>query len=1009
MDSLPFLIIEFINNHFYLCALFDSGCLPYAVFSEKIVLNRNLPRIPVKQRILKLAKDEKNCFIIEFITYATLDINGRKERLWGYVIPGLHYDLILGKSWAERNKAIYKAEEHLLVIGQGHQQVQVYESGWTNCNPKLDKTLYIKQAKLVSALVFSAYTKTARLSNSNLLLASVTIADINKALEKLDKLREKPTLTSIHRMLPQQLYGFEDLFLDDNSDELPPHRPGHDMSINLELDENKSEKQPPYGPLYEMSREELLVLRKTLADLLDKGWIRASASAASSPVLFARKPSGGLRLCVDYRGLNSITKKDRYPLPLIRETLRQLAKARYFTKLDVRSAFHRLRIKEGDEWKTAFRTRQGLFEWLVCPFGLCGAPAAFQRFINNALRQFLDVFCSAYIDDVIVYSDGNLEDHYEKVRQVLDALKTAGLRLDLDKCDFATNEIKYLGFIIEAGNGVKVDPDKVKAITNWEEPESVSAVRSFLGFANFYREFIHNFSAICEPLNNLTKNGAPWKWENMHSKSFNCLKELLATAPILAMFDPEAETILEADSSGYAIGSVVSQVDKKGRLRPVGFFSRKLTPAEANYEIHDKELLSIIATIRHFRGELKSLGRPFVVLSDHRNLRYFMKTRQLSERQVRWAEELASFDFNIKFRPGTDSSKPDILSRKDELRPKSADDERIKKREIQLLKERWLSPVKDSDELKHSLCISVVRTRSQNTSKEKHNIIQTENTGCLKTPMPITEPTGKDIFDDIELQKIWNKAIKKDLDFKTLYNSVKNNDRSLPLSFSSSIQMPDFNIDERQALTYRGALWIPDWEPLRTALIQRVHDSHVTGHPGRDVTLAILTRSFFWPQQYKDVKRFVRNCHVCGRSKVWHQSIQEFLWPLPMPERFHSEIAIDFMTDLPQTNKNEKFLMVIHDRLLGGATLEAMESMEAEECAERFVACHWRYHGFPNSITSDRGSNWVGCFWKRLCKLVGIQQRLSTAFHPQTDGGTERINQEVLTYLRAYISYAQKN
>ena len=153
----------------------------------------------------------------------------------------------------------------------------------------------------------------------------------------------------------------------------------------------------------------------------------------------------------------------------------------------------------------------------------------------------------------------------------------------------------------------------------------------------------------------------------------------------------------------------------------------------------------------------------------------------------------------------------------------------------------------------------------------------------------------------------------------------------------------------------------------------------------------------------------MRNCHVCGRSKAWRQSSRGLLRPLPVPERFHSELAIDFMTNLPITDKNERFLMVIHNRLLGSATLEAMDTMEAEACADRFVLSHWRHHGFPNSLTSDCGSNWAGHFWKRLCQRVGIQQRLSTAFRPQTDGGTERMNQEVLTYLRAYISYAQDN
>ncbi|KAI1002903.1 hypothetical protein K3495_g5301 [Podosphaera aphanis] len=237
-----------------------------------------------------------------------------------------------------------------------------------------------------------------------------------------------------------------------------------------------------------MSRDELLVLRKTPTDLLDKGWIRASNSPGSAPVLFVKKPGGGLRFCVDYRALNAITRQDRYPLPLFRETLRNIAKARYFTKVDVRAAFHRLRIKEGDEWKTAFRTRFGLFEWLVTPFGLVGAPATFQRYINSTLDYFLDQFCSAYMDDVLIYSDSSRNNHLNKVRLVLERLGKAGLKLDIEKYEFAVQEIKYLGFVIIAGQGVKVDRSKVEAIKAQEAPTSVKGVRSFIGFANFYRD-----------------------------------------------------------------------------------------------------------------------------------------------------------------------------------------------------------------------------------------------------------------------------------------------------------------------------------------------------------------------------------------------------------------------------------------------------------------------------------------------------------------------------------------
>lgn len=209
------------------------------------------------------------------------------------------------------------------------------------------------------------------------------------------------------------------------SEDLPPLRGNLDHAINLRQEDNKP-MTPPWGPLYSMSREELLVLQNTLSDLLRKGWIRHSSSAAAAPVLFAKKPNGGLRFCVDYRGLNAITVPDRYALSLFKETLRQLSKARFFTKLEVKSAFHRIRVREGDEWLTAFRYKLGLFEWLVTPFGLANAPATFQWYINKQLHEHLDLDATAYMDDISIYTDGSKDAHWRTVRSILEKLKNAG-------------------------------------------------------------------------------------------------------------------------------------------------------------------------------------------------------------------------------------------------------------------------------------------------------------------------------------------------------------------------------------------------------------------------------------------------------------------------------------------------------------------------------------------------------------------------------------------------------
>ncbi|KAI0994244.1 hypothetical protein K3495_g13938 [Podosphaera aphanis] len=404
----------------------------------------------------------------------------------------------------------------------------------------IEKSMSMPNIMCLSAGVFPATIRRAnKVNNEASRIFSVTLADIQKALAP-----EKRSPASLQK-LPPQYKKFSDLFKRELIDKLPPHRSASDNEIRLETN-----KEIPWGPLYGMSRDEVLVLRKTLTELLHKNYIRASSSPAGAPVLFVKKPGGGLRFCVDYRALNSISKADRYPLPLIKEKLARLSKAKWFTKLDVRAAFHKLRIKEGDECKTAFRTRFGLFEWLVMPFGLNGAPASFQRYINNTLGEYLDDFCSAYVDDVLVYTDGSLEDHERYVNLVLEKLQKAGLGLDIDKCEFSVKKTKYLGFIISAEgpkSSVRMDPAKVKAISEWEPPTSIKGLRSFLGFANFYRRFIREFSKICAPLTALTGKGTPWKWGPEHNESFETLKKKFISEPALAQWDLDRETMLEAD------------------------------------------------------------------------------------------------------------------------------------------------------------------------------------------------------------------------------------------------------------------------------------------------------------------------------------------------------------------------------------------------------------------------------------------------------------------------------
>ena len=295
-------------------------------------------------------------------------------------------------------------------------------------------------------------------------------------------------------------------------------------------------------------------------------------------------------------------------------------------------------------------------------------PATFQRYINYTLREYLDEFVSAYLDDTLIYTDGSLEDHRHKVKLVLKRLQEAGLQLDIDKCEFECKSVKYLGFLIEVGKGFRMDPEKVTAIQSWEAPRTVKGVRSFLGFANYYRLFIPDFADIARPLTDLTKKGQPFNWDNKAQQAFEELKRHFISDPILAAFDPDRETVLETDASNWATGGVLSQYDDNGDLRPCAYFSKKNLPAECNYDIHDKELLAVIRCLEEWDAELRSV-KPFTILTDHKNLEHFMKARRLNERQMRWAEILARYCFNFSYRPGTLASRPDALSRREQDMP----------------------------------------------------------------------------------------------------------------------------------------------------------------------------------------------------------------------------------------------------------------------------------------------------------------------------------------------------
>ncbi|KAK3509828.1 hypothetical protein QTP70_012502 [Hemibagrus guttatus] len=431
--------------------------------------------------------------------------------------------------------------------------------------------------------------------------------------------------------VPIQYHHLKAVFSKKKATSLPPHRP-YDCAI--ELLPGTCPPQRPY--ILIVPPPECTAMDKYINESLAAGIIRPSTSPAGAGFFFVSKKDGGLRPCIDYRGLNKITLRNRYPLPLMATAFEILQEASIFTKLDLRNAYHLVRIRQGDEWKTAFNTPTGHYEYLVMPFGLTNAPAVFQALINDILRDMLDQFVFVYLDDILIFSS-SLQEHVIHVSKVLRRL--------LD-------------------NHLYVKPEKFQAVVDWPSPSSVKEVQRFLGFANFYRKFIRNFSSVAAPLSALTKgNTAGFHWGPEAELAFNKLKCRFTSAPILILPNPEIPFTVEVDASDVGVGAVLSQRGADNKLHPCAFLSHRLTPTERNYHVGDRELLAVKLALEEWRHWLEGAKHPFQVLTDHKNLEYIQQAKRLNPRQACWSLFFNRFQFILSYCPGSKNLKPDALSR----------------------------------------------------------------------------------------------------------------------------------------------------------------------------------------------------------------------------------------------------------------------------------------------------------------------------------------------------------
>ncbi|XP_027178078.1 uncharacterized protein LOC113777243 [Coffea eugenioides] len=447
---------------------------------------------------------------------------------------------------------------------------------------------------------------------------------INTPADKL-KIEDIPLVSEYPDVFPDELVN------------LPPERE-IEFEVNLCPGASPISKTP-----YRMAPAELKELKLQLQDLLERGFIHESGSPWGAPVLFVKKKDGTLRLCIDYRGLNNVTIKNKYPLPHIDELFDQLQGAEVFSKLDLRQGYYQLLIRKEDVPKTAFNSRYGHYEFAVMPFGLTNAPAAFMDLMHRIFKPYLDRFVVVFIDDILVYSKTR-EEHEKHLKEVLQTLREHQLYAKFSKCEFWLERVAFLGHVISK-EGIAVDPAKVEAVTEWKRPDNPTEIRNFLGLAGYYRRFIKDFSKLASPLTDLTKKGGRFLWSDKCETSFQELKRRLTMAPILALPNgPDGFTVY-TDASKEGLGCVLMQ-----HHNVIAYASRKLKIHEQNYPIHDLELAAVVFALKKWRHYL--YGVTFEVYSDHKSLRYLFSQKELNMRQRRWMEFLEDYDYTINYHPG---------------------------------------------------------------------------------------------------------------------------------------------------------------------------------------------------------------------------------------------------------------------------------------------------------------------------------------------------------------------
>ena len=756
-------------------------------------------------------------------------------------------------------------------------------------------------------------------------------------------------------------------------------------------------------------------LRELLKGMLDTGVITESSSPWAAPVVLVRKKDGSWRFCVDYRKLNAVTHKDAFPLPRIEEALTGLKQAKWYSTLDLASGYWQVEVAPADQEKTAFTTPVGLYQFSRMPFGLCNAPATFQRLMQRCLGGQVHDHLLIYLDDVIVYS-ADFQGHLDHLTGVFQRLREHGLKLQPTKCHLFQQSVKYLGHVVSA-QGVSPDPEKTAAVQEWPVPKTVKQVRSFLGFVGYYRRFIKAFSKIAGPLTNLLqgtsgRSSAPVSWTDPCQSAFDRLKQALLTAPVLAFADFAKPFRLYTDASLEGLGAVLSQT-QDGKERVIAYASRRLLPTERNdqnYSSFKIELLALKwAVTEKFKDYL--WGASFTIVTDNNPLVH-LDTARLGAVEQRWAAQLANYTFDIKYRPGTANRNADLLSRLPEIQCAA----------VQVDGEP-ASPTSEpemavEEELPGNPAEPVAMTWAQRRPETQCAAVQADGGPASPTSEPemaVEEELPGNPAEPVVT--IWAQRQQHDPDLHQVYMWLESGEppptgiqrQSFPGLYGLLREWDRLRI--REGVLVREMVEPDTQTPVHQVMVpmdeaQAVWQEYhrAAGHSGAEKVLSILRRRFFWPGMSKTVQTWTRECPTCVLSK---RGLEPRAPLKPIQSSYPFEIVgLDYLS-LGRPADTYPYILVITDLFSRYALAVPTKDQTAATTVRALWSALIQPFGCPERFLTDQGAAFESALMKQLCVMYGCTKSRTSPYHPMGNGACEKFNQTLLALLATIDPGAQ--